>query len=67
MAIPSPLTADIAATHGLIARDEVLDSALEEVPMVREPGRERRTVVEHVRVFSLVRNECLFKNVICLP
>jgi hypothetical protein len=46
MAIPAEAALNMAAPHGLIARDEILHESGREVSVVRKTVRERRTVIE---------------------
>src|SRR5690606_35928011 len=49
VAVPAEAALDGAALHRLVARDDVLDRAGEEMAVVRESGRERGPVVEDER------------------
>lgn len=48
MAIPAEAASDVAAVHGLVAGDYVLDGTGEDVAIVREPRCEGRPVIEDV-------------------
>jgi len=48
VAIPAEAARDVMAGHGLVARDDVLDCAGEDVTVVREAGGEGRAIVEDV-------------------
>lgn len=48
MAVPAEAAGDVVAVHGLVAGDDILDGAGENVSVVRESGGERRAVVEDV-------------------
>lgn len=48
MAIPAEATSNMVAPHGLVAGDNVLDSAGENVTVVRKTGSKRRTIVKDV-------------------
>ena len=50
VAVPAEAALDPPATHGLVARHDVLDVAGQQVPVVGQPVRERRAVVEDVLV-----------------
>lgn len=52
MAVPAEAAGDVVAGHGVEAGDDVLDSAGEDVAVVREAGGEGRAVVEDV--FGLI-------------
>ena len=53
--VPAEATLDPAPAHRLVARDEVLDVAGEQVAVVREPVGERRAVVEDELVVAVLR------------
>ena len=46
--VPAETTLDLIAAHGPVAGNDVLDVAGQQVPVVRETVRERRSVVEDV-------------------
>lgn len=48
MAIPAETARHVVACHGLVASDDVLDGAGEDVTVVREAGGEGRAVVEDI-------------------
>lgn len=59
MAVPPETTRDVVADHSLVAGDDVLDGAGEDVAVVGEAGGEGRAVVEDVfrhgfRPFELI-------------
>ena len=47
VAVPAPAPGHAVAAHRLVARHDVLDERGQDVAVVRQPGRERRAVVEH--------------------
>ena len=48
VAVPAEHAVDLLAAHGLVARDDVLDVARQQVAVVRQAVGERRAVVEDV-------------------
>ena len=65
--VPARFTGDVAALHGLIARDHVLDHAGEHVTDMRLAVCRRRTVVEGEGLAAGAVFAAFFKNVIFLP
>lgn len=53
MAVPAEAAGDVVATHGLVARDDVLDSPGEDMAVVGQPGSERGPIVENVLRLTL--------------
>ena len=53
--VPAEAALDPVAAHGLVARNDVLDVAGEQVPVVRQAVGERRAVVEDVLVGAVRR------------
>ena len=60
--IPAKAALHVLAAHGLVARDNVLDRAGEQVTVVRQPRRERRPVVELVAFLALISREGLLEH-----
>ena len=48
VAIPPEPAADVVATHGLVAGNDVLDGAGEEMAIVGQPRGEGRPVIKHI-------------------
>ena len=65
--IPARLPADIEPLHGLVAGDDVLHDAGEDMPDVGLAVRGGRTVVEIESLAALVFLDALFKDLIFLP
>lgn len=53
MTVPAEATGDVVATHGLMARDDILDGPSEDVAVVGKPGGKRGPVVENVLRLTL--------------
>ena len=53
MGVPAEAALDPAPAHRLVPRHDILDVAGQQVPVVRQPVRERRAVVEHELVVPL--------------
>ena len=54
VAVPAETALDVPAAHGLVPRHDVLDVPGEQVPVVRQPVRERRPVVEDELVAAVL-------------
>ena len=65
--VPPEAALHVLAAHRLVARHDVLDRAREEVPVVRQARRERRTVVERVALLASVPVQRLPKHVAFRP
>lgn len=63
MAVPAEAARDVVAGHGLVASDDVLDCAGEDVAVVREAGGEGRAVVEDVLRHVLGEGELGFEGI----
>jgi hypothetical protein len=48
MGIPTKATLDMKALHGPVSRDDILDGGGKKMSVVRQAGRERRSIVEIV-------------------
>ena len=71
MAVPPEAPLDALALHRLVARDDVLHVAGEQVPVVRQPVRERRPVVEDELVRAVhacfARLDARVEGLVALP
>ena len=67
VAVPAEAALDMLATHRLVARDDVLDCAGEQMAVVRKTRGERRAVVEDEGVAVLRLLQALRKSVVLLP
>ena len=69
--VPAEPALDPAAAHGLVARDQVLDVAGQQVAVVRQPVGERRAVVEDELVVAVLAGVPLLdagpEGVVVLP
>lgn len=63
VAVPTEAAGDVVATHGLVARDDILDGPGEDVAVVRQPRRERRPIVEDVLGLPLSKLELRLEGV----
>ena len=67
MAVPAEAARDVVAGGGLVARDDVLDGAGEDVAVVRQARGERRAVVEDVLGLALGAPQLRGERVQVLP
>ena len=67
VAVPAETALDVLATHRLVARHHILDGSGEQVAVVRQPGRERRAVVEDEFIAAAALFERFVKNFRLLP
>ena len=67
VAVPAEATLDPLAPHGLVAGDDVLDVAGQQVAVVGEPVGERRPVVEDELVIGGTLLDGAFEGLLLLP
>ena len=67
MRIPASLAQDVLALHGLVARDQVLESAREHVMQTRATVRRRRPFKEDIALVLLAQLHGLLEGVVLLP
>ena len=67
VAVPAALALDVAAAHGLVAREDVLERAGDDVVGAGPPVRGRRALVEHVRLAALPAAHRLAEDVALAP
>ena len=67
MAIPPPHTRHAVAAHSPVARYDVFDDGSNDVPVVREPCRKRRAVIENVLAVWRLFFKRFLKNLALLP
>ena len=65
--IPAEAALDVLSAHRLVARDDVLDRAGEQVAVVRKAGGERRAVEEDELLAALGLREGFAERVVLLP
>ena len=65
--VPAEAAQHVAAAHRPVARHDVLDDRRQQVAVVRQPRRERRAVVEDVRLLVLRGLEGLPEDVVPVP
>ena len=62
--VPAEHAVDLAALHGLVARDHVLRVTGQQVAVVRQAVRERRAVEEHELVLAMVAGRVAFNGLV---
>ena len=67
VAVPAEAPQHVAPAHGPVARHDVLDDRRQQVAVMRQPRRERRAVVEDVRLLVLRGLEGLPEDVVFVP
>ena len=67
VAVPAALALDVAAAHGLVAREDVLERAGDHVVGAGAPVGGRRALVEHVRLSALAAADRLAEDVAITP
>ena len=67
VSVPPEAALDVLAAHRLVARDDVLDRAREEMPVMRKAGGERRPVVELVALSARVLHKGLLERLALFP
>ena len=69
--VPAEHTVDLMALHGLVARDDVLGIAGQQVAIVRQAVRKRRAVEEHELVLAVIAGRTavdgLLESVVLIP
>ncbi len=66
VAVPAEPAVHLAALHGLVAGNDVLDRAGDEMPVVRQAGGERGAVVEDELLRALAAAEMDFSKIVVL-
>ena len=64
MRVPTEYTVDLVALHGLVARDDVLGIAGQQVAIVRQAVGERRSVEEDEFVLAVVAGRTAFNGLL---
>jgi len=67
MSIPAEAALDMEALHGPVSRDDVLDGRGKQVAVVRQAGREWRTIVENIVGPALGQLDLTFKRLNLAP
>ena len=67
MAVPAENSGDLLALHGLVARNDVLDIARQQVAVVREAVGERRAVVKDVFFGVVAGSDRFVKGAVFRP
>ena len=67
MAVPAEAPCHVVAAHGLVARDDVLDRAGQEVTVVRQARRERRAIIKHVLRTALAQFKRSLERPVLIP
>src|ERR1700742_989038 len=49
MGIPTKASLHVSTSHAPVSRNDVFDGRCKQVAIMRSAGRERRTIVEHIR------------------
>ena len=62
--VPAEHAVDLAALHGLVARDHVLGVAGQQVAVVRQAIGERRAIEEHEFVLAVVAGRVAFNGLL---
>ena len=62
--VPAEHAVDLAALHGLVARDHVLGVAGQQVAVVRQTVRKRRAIEEHEFVLAVVAGRVAFNGLL---
>jgi hypothetical protein len=65
--VPAETPLHVVPAHGLVARNNVLDRARQQVSVVRQPGGKRRAVVEHVFARAAALIERFLEGGLLLP
>ena len=65
--VPAKPSVHLVAAHGLVARDDVLDVAGQQVAVVRKPVGERRAVVEDELAAVVAAGDALLERVVRVP